>query len=722
MYIKSILLFLFLSLSSLLSEAQKSSGFNTDLAEKFTKYCKTIFRQDVYLHTDRDEYIAGENLWLNAYLFDRMDSKLSDGNEVIYAELLNFENQPVVQKKIGIEKGVGPGLIVLPDTLSTGTYVLRAYTSWMKNFLPVNCFMKEIKVYNLLNSKRVSGFKGPETINDKKTIVQDSDLFTRKGFVLKINSIRSDTLEVSIDASESFRQLNGNLLYMFIHTHGIINFNEPVRLKGSTTRINLPKSSLIPGIGQLVVFSSMGKVLTEAYFYTPSAEKNQLSLTTPEIFKKRNKVQVEIDPVNIPKTRAGEMRLSFSASSGQVNDQKADLADYMVFGSEFGVLPDAIGSKKLNSVPLETIIDFLSTAKSNWIDWNVVLSGNYPDLKYRLEREYLLSGLLLRSGTLKPDTGRLVFLSRPGKTAYFQYSKTDGDGRFTFVIPSSLSEKELIVQPSEVDRDDIIKIESSFPDIYLPVGKIVNPLPVMIPSYVSQWSANFQIGKIYGISSCGNVIKVSKRLTEPVRFYGKPDIELVTSDYIKLPVMQEVFFELIPGVSLKSRKSEWEITMTDLVEHVINDTPPMLLVDGVVVHNPSVIADLDPELVEKIDVVMNKYIVGNYLTSGIINVITKKADFSNVLLPDYAVRIHFRSADPVFSYSSPDYSAETVKNNHIPDFRNTLYWNPSLKQDSDGKFRIEFYSSDMESDYTFNIQGVDADGNPISLRKVITVK
>ena len=652
-----------------------------------------------------------------------MGSKLSEGSDVIYTELLNSENQPVVQKKIGLEKGAGPGFFILPDTLSTGVYVIRAYTAWMKNFLPANCFMKEIKVYNSLNSKRVSGIAGIGTFNDKKAIVQDSDLLSKQGFMLKINSIRSDTLEVLLYANESFRQLNGTLLYIFIQTHGVINFNEPLKLRGSTTRMSLSKSILIPGISQLVVFSSQGKFLTEAYFYTPSDEKNQLSLTSKEIYKKRSKIQVEIDPADIPGTKAGNMHLSLSAASGQVNDREAEIADYMVFGTEFGPMPDAIGGKKPERVPLEVINDFLATAKSNWIDWNAILSGKYPDLKYRMEKDfYSLSGFLLRSGTSDPDTGRYVFLSRPGKTAYFQYAKTDGAGRFSFTIPSALSEKEIIVQPAEVNRGDIIKIESSFPGIYFPVRNIADPLPRIVPPYVSQWSANYQIRKIYSISSAGNAIKVDKHLAEPLRFYGKPDIELKMEDYIKLPVMQEVFFELIPGVALKNRKSVWEITITDPVDHIIYDTPPMLLVDGVVVNDASAIANLDPEQVEKIEVVMNKYIVGSYLTSGIVNVITKKADFGSVTLPDYAVHIHFSSVDPVFSFSSPDYSSETIKNNHVPDFRNTLYWNPSLKQDSDGKFRIEFYSSDMESDYTINIQGVDANGKPLSIRKVIHVK
>ena len=722
-YIKSILLLLFLLLPYSLSKGQQSNGFNSVVSEKFKRFCNTIPREDVYLHTDIDEYIAGENVWLNAYLFDRMCSKLSDGSDVIYAELLNSENQPVVQKKICIEKGAGPGFFILPDTLSTGVYVLRAYTAWMKNFLPANCFMKEIKVYNSLNSKRVSGIPGTGTINDKKTIVQDSDLLSRQGFILKINNIRSDTLEVLITSNESYRQLNGSLLYIFIQTHGVINFNEPLRLHGSTTRMSLSKSILIPGISQLVAFSSQGKFLTEAYFYTASGENRQLSMTSREIFKKRSKVQVEIDPADIPGTKAGNMHLSLSATSGQVNDQWADIADYMVFGTEFGTLPDAIRGKKLNMVPPQVIIDFLASAKSNWIDWNAILSGKYPDLKYRIEKDnHSLSGLLLRSGTLEPDSSRYVFLSSPGKAAYFQYAKTDYAGRFTFTIPSTLSEKEIIVQPADAERGCIIKIESSFPGIYFPVSKIAYPLPKIVPPYVSQWSTNYQISKIYRTSSTGNAIKVDKHLVEPLRFYGKPDIKLILADYIKLPVMQEVFFELLPGVIMKSRTSIWEITVTDPVERVAYNTPPMLLVDGVVVQDASVIANLDPEQVEKIDVVMDKYIVGVYLMSGIVNVITKKADLSTVVLPDYAVRLRFRTADPVFSFSSPDYSSEAIKNNHVPDFRNTLYWNPSLKQDNDGKFRIEFYSSDMESDYTINIQGVNGDGKPVSLRKVISVR
>ena len=133
------------------------------LSQKFVQYCNAVPREEIYIQTDRDEYISGEYLWFNAYLIDRQSLKPSSSSKIVYFELLNPENRPVVQKRIGLVKGFGPGEINIPDTLTTGTYTIRAYTSWMKNFLPYNCFIKDIKIYNALSSKT---FKKKSTSDD----------------------------------------------------------------------------------------------------------------------------------------------------------------------------------------------------------------------------------------------------------------------------------------------------------------------------------------------------------------------------------------------------------------------------------------------------------------------------------------------------------------------------------------------------------------------------
>src|SRR5664280_2147429 len=121
------------------------------LVQKFSQYCKAVPREEIFIHCDRDEYISGENIWFNIYLIDRQSLKSSLNSRIVYFELLNTKNRPVVQKRILVDNGLGPGQIVLPDTLSSGLYTIRAYTSWMENFLPYNCFMRKIVIYNTLS-------------------------------------------------------------------------------------------------------------------------------------------------------------------------------------------------------------------------------------------------------------------------------------------------------------------------------------------------------------------------------------------------------------------------------------------------------------------------------------------------------------------------------------------------------------------------------------------
>jgi hypothetical protein len=193
-------------------------------------------------------------------------------------------------------------------------------------------------------------------------------------------------------------------------------------------------------------------------------------------------------------------------------------------------------------------------------------------------------------------------------------------------------------------------------------------------------------------------------------------------DYIELPVMQEVFYELLPGVIMKQKKSEYEIQIADPVYNIVYDKPPVLFIDGVVVHEPSAIVGLEPDRIEKIDVIKDRYVIGDYLFCGLVNVITKASDYSDVNLPDYAVRLQYKAIEPVNAFLSPDYSSEEGIQSHIPDFRNTLYWNPSVRRDKDGKYMVEFWSSDLIGDYEINIQGITYEGKTVSLRQIMTIK
>ena len=694
------------------------------LKERFIRYIKAVPREEIYVHSDRDEYISGEDLWFNLYLIDRQSFKPSNDSKIAYFELLNQENRPVVQKRIRLEGGFGPGQIVLPDTLSTGIYTIRAYTSWMKNFLPYNCFMKDIKIYNSFSSKTIKRKLNSGKIIKDGTGSQVYPEDINEGLILKADNLKPDVLDLAVTADVKFLSENSNQFYLFIQTHGIIDHVSSERFSDKNAKISIPKKQLSAGINHIAIFNSDGRPVAERFIYTASKEIPMMTLHSDDSSTLRNKISVDLEIGDVSVTSLISTDLSISVTPETNEHFGLDLNDYMVFGTEYGLSPlNVVKVIKIKDISTEVMDSLLQTVKSNWINWESILKDEMPVLKYKVENEdHYLTGKLISRDHLAADSDRIVLMSSPGKVAVFQYAKTDKKGNFSFRINIGEELNDLIIQPDVKAKNQSVNVESSFSDQYLKSVFSVDSTGEELPSYISAWSVNNQVRKIYGSSSVGSPLHASVSQPRIRRFYGKPETELIMKDYITLPVMQEVFFELLVGVIMKSKKTGYEIIVTDPATNRPYETPPCLFVDGVMVKDAGIIAGIDPEFVEKIDVVRDKYFIDDYLFYGIVNIITKAGDLSNVTLPDDVVRLHYRVVDPVLSFTSPDYSSVEKKNSRIPDFRNTLYWNPSVKPDKEGKASVEFWTSDFVSDFDINIQGITAEGKAYSLRKIIKVK
>ncbi len=690
---------------------------------KFTEYCNAVPREEIYIHTDRDDYIAGEEMWFNVYVVDRKSSKPSPYSRIVYVELMNRYNNPVLQKRILISDGSGPGQVVLPDSLSSGNYTLRAYTDWMRNFLPVNCYMKDLNIYNTFSSsafKVKPGFSDPAH-QEQPLRRRRLSLISDSSFKMETTRTNSGDLEISLRTNDEFRSLFGNVYYLIIQTHGIINYKNTVRISRDDTGLTIPGKDIIHGINHITLFESTGEPIFEKYIYTPDQNNRYLTLNSTGEYDTRHKISLNINTITGTIQPSDIVDLSVSVVPDEVSINSGDIDSYMVFGTEFGIIPDGIKNMDIDDIPPDVLNRYLSTLKSNWIDWNSILFEEIPSFSYGFEKEYhFITGSLINRKTLAGNPGEFIFLSTPSKNASLQYSITDTTGRFVFVIPVTNEISDLIIQPEKVIGDNTVRMESSFSELVYPFnGSTITER--VTPEYVSDLAAHYQVAKIYGTSYVGDAVKQDCKLPEAKRFYGKPDIELLMSDYITLPVMQEVFFELLPGIAMRKRKSEYEISIYDFVENKTYNKPPGLFIDGVLVSDAALIAELDPELVEKIDVVKDAYFIGEYFFYGIISLITHAGDFSNVQLPDHTIRIPYRVTEPVYSLLNPDYSLQETKQSRVPDFRNTLYWNPSLKPDSQENLSLEFWTSDLPGDYVINIQGITAKGEKISLKKTLKI-
>jgi hypothetical protein len=596
-------------------------------------------------------------------------------------------------------KAKGSGMFILPDSLVTGVYLLRAYTSWMKNFFPSNCFQKEIYVYNLLADDKATITKRP-SINFNKTLKPPASRIT-----MVTDRSEKDSLKLIITADSSF--IRGQRMLSIIQTNGNINYTGIHTATGQKLVISIPRTILPEGVNQITLFNEQGLPVAEKLIYTLLPPKDSFTITAKKLYKRRELVELLVN-------NDSKLPGVFSISVSPGTDRSCGLRNYAEIGTEFGINPEAIFKNRETESISEPFMDsLLVNATSSWINWSVILKGEKPGTGYLRERErYYISG------NVAGNNEGLVFLTSPGKNAWFQYAKPDSTGDFRFSIRTDQLLPDFVLVPERFSGVSDLTIESSFPEYK--IEKQQTPgIQTAIPEYIPKWSVNYQVRKLYE----KNEIKTgedSGSISDVTRFYGKPDHEIIMAEYISLPLMEEVFFEILPNVSIRKRETRKEIMIIDRVDNRPYTLIPCLMIDGVIISDPQLIIDMDPELVEKIEVVKEKYIVGKYVFPGIVNVITKKGNFE-VGGNNEALRFKHDFTVERKVITGPDYEGNS-KNSRIPDYRTTLFWKPTVATDTTDEPKIKFWTTDNSSGYRVRIEGFTKNGTPFSMIQTFKVQ
>lgn len=673
--------------------------FPAVLQEKFDRFVRSVPWEDVYLHTDKQEYIAGEMIWMKGYTVDRQSALPVTGRRLLRVEVLNAGNRPVAQTRMLLDGGSGPGSLRLPDTLSTGTYLLRAFTGATQDFLPDHCFMREIRISNALDlSCNREMTLAPTPVHPSYSTGRQN------GYALRY---ATKTGRPVAEITLSGTLLSEQAVWLCIQSRGHIRHLSGHQASTGTTRVALPDGVLQPGVNQLTLFDVQGRPVAEIYVFLQEGRKEEGKI--PETMQAGSREEIVLTAGNTGIELPDIFDYSISVAPQAVCVQQG-LAAYLVAGSEFGYnpgIPDASGAGDTVELDLQ----------SRWINWDVILSDRQSH-NYRQVREEsgFLSGRLLH-GELPAPAGLFVLLCMPGKEAVFQAVRTDSLGDFRFILPPDEAIRDLVVLPDNVSSNPRIVFDTD-PAVY-PAWQAADT--VWPQQMAARQSVNYQVQSIYRKPFAGDPTMPRYPLEHPRRFYGRPDIELRMADYIQLPVMEEVFNELLPDVSLKRKKEDVAVEIIRRDVGGLAVTEPCLMVDGVVVKDAALFTGIDPEAVEKIDVIRETYVSGDYRFPGIINVITKSGDFSVVSQPPYMSRIKYRVIDPVPAFPKPDYSNAETRATREPDYRNTLLWDPGHSAGQSGK-PVTLTTSDNAGDYLLQLEGIMPDGRIVSLRRVIRVE
>ena len=128
------------------------------------------------------------------------------------------------------------------------------------------------------------------------------------------------------------------------------------------------------------------------------------------------------------------------------------------------------------------------------------------------------------------------------------------------------------------------------------------------------------------------------------------------------------------------------------------------------------------EWVSRIDLIAggNMFLWGVF-DGAIVSITTKTGDELDQALA-VAPAIDVSIASPLgyqtpAEFYAPAYATEKARRSMVPDYRTTLYWNPTVKLDDTGQAIVEFYTSDAPADYDISIEGVTQTGKIVQRRQ-----
>jgi hypothetical protein len=102
--------------------------------------------EKIYIHYDKEYYVAGETIWFRAYLYSNGMPAASSNN--FYLQLINIDGKVISNKKYPVKGATIKGDIELPNSLPQGYYHIRALTPGMLNSNPDFFYSKNLFIFN----------------------------------------------------------------------------------------------------------------------------------------------------------------------------------------------------------------------------------------------------------------------------------------------------------------------------------------------------------------------------------------------------------------------------------------------------------------------------------------------------------------------------------------------------------------------------------------------
>ena len=507
-------------------------------------------------------------------------------------------------------------------------------------------------------------------------------------------------------------------LFLLAHTRGKLAILQPINPKRTFGKMN--DSLFTEGITHFMLIDEQGNALSERLIFVPDHKPNQWQITTDQpTYGKREKVSLQIAAKD---SEGNPVEGTFSVS---ITDRKSIQPDSLADN----ILSNLLLTSDLKGYVEDPAYYFLNqdarTLRS--IDYLMMTHGwrrhkmenvlRTPSLNFTnyIEKGQTISGRIMGFFGANVKKGPICVLA----PKYNIIATTETDEKGQFIVNTSFRDSTTFLVQARTKKGfagvDILMDPPQYP-VATHKAPYFNGATTFMEDYLMNTRDQYYMEGGMRVYNLKEVTVTAKR--------ERPSSKSIYTGGINTYTVEEDRLQGYGQTAFDAASRLPSVTITNGSEiHIRNNSEPAIIViDDIVYEDASdILKDIQVSDMSSISLLRgaDAVILGPRASGGAV-VITLKDPRNLPARPAQGIITYtpLGYSESVEFYH-PTYDTPEKKNAQRSDFRSTVYWNPELRLDAEGKATIEYYTPDSTAPEDIIIEGVDKNGKVCRILQTI---
>ncbi len=565
-------------------------------------------------------------------------------------------------------------------------------------------------------TKAGAAYKAVIKLPNQQTITYALPPVRKQGYVLHLED--TDPRRLRLVVQSQGPAAISETVFLLGHAGQKVVLAAETQMRCGQVEFSVPKQQLAAGISHFTLFNSQRQPVCERLYFRPPAATLALAATVDKAqYAARENVTLQ---VAAPGPQAANLSVavyqldSLSAAGG------ADITSYLWLAADLKGQVETPSRYFAPGPEAAAAADNLMLTQG-WsrFRWAEVLAPKPDSLPHLPE----LNGPVVRGQVLARTTGAPapnvpVYLASPSRRIQLYTASSQADGRVQFELPDLYGPRQLVIQ-TDPRRDSVyrVEIQNPFSTQYAGPAAPLLPSSELAASLLRRHVQREVRERYFGSPP----VRYAAPTLDSAAFYGPPSEHYLLDKYTRFKVMEEVLREYVPGVLVRIHKDGFHFIVPDYQTRAPMENP-LVLLDGVPVFNVNRVMAFDPLKVKRLDVLTTRYFLGPLMLPGVISFSTYKGDLAGFPLDPHALLQEYEGLQGTREFYAPRYETTATAQSRLPDFRNLLYWNPTVTTTPGAGATATFYTSDQVGKYCIVVQGLTGNGLTGSTNLMLEVK